>query len=304
MLCNFSQEQSMERELWRWIVRGLKRLPRWWPRGGVYDNRCVLAVLLWAALHDRSVAWACRRGAWPVQAWRRQIPDQSTMSRRLRDPRVWADLVRLVAVVNRSLGPARGPLIVDGKPLAVSAFSADPDATEGWGAGRHALGYKLHALVDSTQRLLAFEVRPMNEAECTCAAGLLAQAAAAGVLAPGTLLGDASYDSNPLHRAAAGVGLRLIAPRRRPDLGLCRNRKHHPARLEAIRFTEHDPAWEPLRKRVRTTVERFFGSLASFGGGLCALPTWARRLHRVRAWVAAKLVINAARQVALTKFVA
>jgi DDE family transposase len=286
----------MERELWRWIVWGLRRLPRWWPRGGVYDNRVVLAVLLWAALHDRSISWACRRAHWPVQAWRRCLPDQSTMSRRLRDARVLEDLARLVAIVQRPLGQVRGPLIVDGKPLAVSGFSADPDAANGWGAGCHALGYKLHALVDSLQRLVAFEVQPMNEAECTCARTLLERAAASGLIPrDGTLIGDASYDSNPLHHAAAQAGLRLIAPRRRPELALCSARRHHPNRLAAIRFTEHDPGWEDMRKRVRTTVERYFGTLATVGGGLFALPTWARRLHRVRAWVAAKLALNAAR---------
>lgn len=286
----------MERELWRWVTWGLKRLPRWWPRGAVYDNRIVLAILLWAALHERSINWACQRRNWPVQAWRRALPDQSTMSRRLRDPRVFEDLVRLLAIVQRTLGPVKGTLIVDGKPLAVSRFTGDPDAKAGWGAGQHSIGYKLHALIDQSQRLLAFEIAAMNEAECTCARELLARAAAGGLIPrDGILLGDASYDSNPLHHAAAATGLRLIAPRRRPELAIDPNRKHHPARLEAIRFTEHDPAWEPLRKRVRTTVERFFGTLASFGGGLWSLPTWVRRLHRVRIWVAAKLVLNAAR---------
>jgi hypothetical protein len=286
----------MERELWRWIVWGLKRLPRWWPRGGVYDNRTVLAVLLWAALHDRSISWACQRSNWPVQAWRRRLPDQSTMSRRLRDPRVLEDLARLLAVVQRPLGEVQGPLIVDGKPLPVSVFSADPDAAMGWGAGRHSLGYKLHAMIDAAQRLLSFDVQPMNLAECTCARELVGRAAARGLVPKdGTLIGDASYDSNPLHHAAAEAGLRLIAPRRRPELAICQNRTHHPGRLAAIRFTEQDPAWDDMRKRVRTAVERYFGTLATFGGGLSALPTWARRLHRVRAWVSAKVVLNAAR---------
>lgn len=286
----------MERELWRWIVWGLRRLPRWWPRGAVYDNREVLAVLLWAALHDRSVNWACCRGNWPVQAWRRRLPDQSTMSRRLRDQRVQVDLTQLLSILQRPLGKVRGPLIVDGKPLHVSGFSSDPDAARGWGAGRHSVGYKLHALIDVSQRLLAFEVQPMNEAECTCARALVKQAASAGLIPEdATLIADASYDSNPLHQAAADAGLRLIAPRRRPGFALCKNRTHHPGRVEAIRFTEHDPAWNHVRTRIRTTVERYFGTLATFGGGLSALPTWARRLHRVRVWVSAKVVLNAAR---------
>lgn len=286
----------MERDIWRWTMAALKRLPRWRPRGAVYDNREVLAVQLWAALHDRPIRWACERQAWPPQARSRRLPDQSTMSRRLRDPRLYEDLVRVLAAVQEAMGPVGATLIVDGKPLAVSTFSGDGEARRGWGAGRHALGYKLHALVDDRQRLLAFEVRPMNEAECTCAQGLLARAFGSGLIVPGAVvLADASYDSNPLHEAAARVGTRLLAPRRRPDLGLCRNRAHHPGRLEAIRFTEGDPGWEPLRKQVRPIVERYFGSLATYGGGLTHLPTWARGLRRVRLWVAAKLVLNAAR---------
>lgn len=286
----------MERELWRGIVRGLKRLPRWWPRGAVYDNRAVLAVLLWAALHERSILWACRREHWPVQAWRRVLPDQSTMSRRLRDPRVLEDLERLAEILQRPLPMPNATLIVDGKPLAVSRFSADKEAKVGWGAGQHAPGYKLHALIDSTRRLVAWVVHPMNHAECTAAAELVEKASRRGLIAPGSvLLGDASYDSNPLHAAAASAGARLIAPRRRPDRALCGNRVHHPQRLAAIAFTEHDPSARHVMGSVRRTIERFFGGLATVGGGLIALPAWARRTHRVRGWVGAKLVLEAAR---------
>ncbi len=284
----------MERELWRRVMGGLRRVPRWWPRGAVYSNRAVLAVLLWAALHERSITWACQRSSWPVQAWRRELPDQSTMSRRLRDARVLLDLERLA----RSLQHAEpaATLIVDGKPLPVSRFTADKEAKLGWGAGRHARGYKLHALIDSAQRLIAWAVHPMNHAECTAAAELVEKAADLGLIRAGTLiLGDASYDSNPLHAAAARAGARLIAPRRRPGLGLATNRRHHPNRLAAIRFTEQDPGAQRLLGPVRSTIERYFGTLATVGGGLIALPAWARRLHRVRAWVGAKLALEAAR---------
>jgi hypothetical protein len=286
----------MERELWRRIVAALRRLPRWRPAGAVYDNREVLAVLLWAALHDRAVLWACSRASWPVQAWRRRLPSQPTMSRRLGDPRLLEDLAALVHALQAALGPPEGPLVVDGKPLPVSRFSADPDAREGWGAGRHALGYKLHALVDSAQRLVSFSVRPMNEAECVCAAPLVARARERGLVpADARLLADASYDSNPLYAAAAAAGLRLIAPRRRPGRPLCGNREHHPDRLRAAALTEGDPAGAAEVRRARTAVERYFGTLATFGGGLFALPPWVRRLRRVRPWVGAKLAINAAR---------
>ena len=46
---------------------------------------------------------------------------------------------------------------------------------------------------------------------------------------------------------------------------------------------------------ARGQIERDFGNLCGFGGGLAGLPAWARRIWRVRAWVHAKLLINAAR---------
>jgi hypothetical protein len=289
----------MERELWRWIGWGLKRLPRWWPRGAVYGNRDILAVLLWAALHDRSILWACQRENWPVQAWRRALPDQSTMSRRLRDPLVLEDLERLVAILQRRGPTAASTLIVDGKPLAVSEFTADPEAVTGWGAGRHAKGYKLHALIDSARRLLAWEVRPMKDSEQAVACELVKRAAARGVLPrDAELLGDATYDSRHLYAAAEEAGLRLIAPRRLPGTGFDKSRVIHPDRLAAVHLLEGRPSAAAAFKSRRATIERFFGVLATVGGGLHALPAWARRLHRVRPWVSAKLVLFIARSVA------
>ena len=93
----------MERELWRQITGVLRRLPRRWSAAQRYSNRQVLAVLLWAALHERSISWACRRSAWPIQAWKRRLPDQSTMSRRLRDHSVLEDLQRLLTLLGDRL---------------------------------------------------------------------------------------------------------------------------------------------------------------------------------------------------------
>ena len=145
----------------------------------------------------------------------------------------------------------------------------------------------------------------MNHAECTAARELVEKASRRGLLRPGGLvIGDASYDSNPLHEAVAQAGARLIAPRRRPELGLCGNRHHHPNRLASIEFTERDPSARLVLGPVRSAVERYFGSLATVGGGLIGLPAWVRRLHRVRAWVGAKLVLEAARHVLRHPFAA
>jgi hypothetical protein len=45
----------------------------------------------------------------------------------------------------------------------------------------------------------------------------------------------------------------------------------------------------------RTDIERDFAQLVCFGAGLGPLPTWIRRIWRVRHWVFNKLLINAAR---------
>jgi hypothetical protein len=287
----------MERDIWTRITSALKRLPRTRPRNAVYTDAQILAVLLWAALHDRPVSWACHRANWPMQAWRRERPDQSTMSRRLRTPGITIALWQLACILQR--GREVGEVAVaDGKPLEVSEHSRDPDARSGRGAGRYSKGYKLHAIADPAAKVFAgWDVQPLNVSETTTAARLLRRRRRPTRLPNGTLLlGDKLYDSNPLHRAAAGRGVQLIAPRKRPGMGLG-SRRHHPHRLESIRFTEgaDKRIWEEVLAPQRAAIERFFGTMASFGGGLSALPPWVRRLHRVRLWVNAKICIYAAR---------
>lgn len=286
----------MERDLWRWIAWALKRLPRRWPKCAVYDNREVLAVLLWAALHDRSILWACQRRHWPVQAWRRRLPDQSTMSRRLRDPSITSELTELMAILQRRMSQDVPILIVDGKPLAVSEYSHDREACTGRGAGRFERGYKMHVLIDAAWRLVAWDVQPMNTAESVVARQLMEQAAQYGTLPTrATLLGDAAYDSNPLHAAAATKGVRVVAPRRKANRSISSGHRQHPGRLFSIAITEHDTELNASVRAIRGRVEHYLGALASIGGGLIALPAWSRRLVRVRFWVGAKLAINAAR---------
>lgn len=285
----------MERDIWTLIRNALRRLPRTRPRNAVYTDAQVIAVLLWAALHDRPVSWACERRNWPIQAWRRRLPDQSTMSRRLRMPGTLVTLWELAFVLQRGR-KAGEVLVLDGKPLEVSEHTRDPDARSGRGAGRYAKGYKLHACADpAAQVFLGWDIHPLNVAETTTAARIIGRRRTR--LPKGALLlGDKLYDSNPLHAAVARRGGQLIAPRKRPGTGLGSGR-HHPHRLESIRFTEGSEAslWNEVLAPQRTAIERFFGTMASFGGGLYGLPPWVRRLPRVRVWVNAKICINAAR---------
>lgn len=285
----------MERDIWTRITAALKRVPSTRPRNAVYTVRQIVAVLLWAALHDRPISWACKRGNWPMQAWRRDLPDQSTMSRRLRHRSMLETLEKLLMVIQRD-NPADEVVVADGKPLELSGYTRDPDAKVGRGAGRMSKGYKVHVLLNPTaQRVVGHQTHALNVSETTTAADLVGRERV-DVPRGGLMLGDALYDSNPLHHAVHARGCQLVAPRKRPGTGLG-SRSHHPNRIQSIRLTEGQDreVWEKTLKPQRDAIERFFGAWASFGGGLSSLPTWVRRIHRVRPWVAAKLVINAAR---------
>lgn len=286
----------MERDIWRIVVAALKRLPPTCKPKQLYTTAEVLAVLLWAALYDRSILWACRRRSWPVQAWRRRLPDQSTMSRRLRDPALLEHLTRVLDIIQRAFDDGDNSLLrIDGKPLSVSVFSDDRDATMGWGAGIYARGYKLHAIVANARRIVAFIVEPMGVAECTTGEKLIEQAAKRVHLKPDTLvLGDPSYDTNALHKVAREHGTQLLAGRRRPGTALSKGHAQDPGRVVSTQLLEGDEEVARWQRNERAAIEHFFGGLSS-ASGLYALPPWTRTLGRVRVWVYAKVALNAAR---------
>ncbi len=286
----------MERELWKLIVAALKRLPPTRPRNAYFSDRQVLAVFLWAALHDRPTSWACERVNWPVQAWRRKLPDQSTMSRRMRTASLHDALAVTLTRVQASLPDGR-LLFTDGKAFELSDRTSDPDAANGRGAGHMARGFRLHVVIDDQGKVCGWDVLPMNVAETVVTRKIIESMPKPPKAT--LMIADAGYDSNKLYEAAALCGLRMIAPRRKRGQGLGW-REHHPHRLAAIKLTEQRGGWMwPMLHTKRWTVERFFAGLVTSGVGANGLPTWVRRLHRVKLWIGAKLVINAARLVRL-----
>ena len=132
----------------------------------------------------------------------------------------------------------------------------------------------------------------MNVSEPAVARRLVRRLGAGG--GAGYLLADSGYDSNPLHDLAASCGLQLVAPRKRPGTPLG-HRRHSPHRLHAVDLLERGGAFGRALLHERDRVERRLGNLCSFGGGLAPLPAWVRRHRRVRAWVQATLLVNAAR---------
>ena len=279
----------MERELWRILSRRITAVDRRYPRGRcTHSVGRIVRVYLWSVLNDRPVYWACRRENWRGVRPPAALPDQSRMSRRLRRP----DTQRFLTELAQELADSRKPellKLVDGKPLPVSRHSQDPDARFGRGAGGMDNGYKLHAIYGVSGALLAWQVHPMNTAEAKVAVELVSQLSGVGYL-----LGDANYDANPLHVAAHARGHQLLAPRRSPGTGLGHHRVS-PQRVRSIEMLEGVSDFGRSVFQYRRQIEGRFGNLCSFGGGLTCLPPWVRRLHRVRLFVAAKLLIRAAR---------
>jgi len=241
-------------------------------------------------LNDRTNAWACDPENWPRGLRRGPMPDASTLSRRMRTKTI----DRLIDRLRRRLDPAGEAelvAVIDGKPLPIGPHSHDKQAGRGRGASGMATGYKPHTLMTLTGRVIDWRLAPMNVDEREMARRIMKKTDHRG-----DVLGDANDDANRLHDTAIGNGMQLVAPRRYgPDKGLGHHR-HSPGRLRSKELIEHEPG--PFVRelmRHRPSIERNFGTLTSLPRGLGYLPAWVRGWRRVRNWVAAKLVINAAR---------
>ena len=264
----------------------------------VHATRVVALVHLWSAARDRPTSWACLRENWRGTPAPAGLPGQSTMSRRMRVP----GFERFMLAVGRrldALGEAAPTLVrvVDGKPLEVPRHSTDRGSAMGRGVGAAARGYKLHAVFSNRPMPEAFAVTPMNVCEKKAAARLIGRVDAG---CGGYLLADAGYDASVLHDRALHAGMQLLCPRNKPGTGLGQHYQS-PGRLRAMAMLE-GPALNGFGRGLyarRTDVERRFAHLVGFGGGLAHLPPWVRRPWRVRRWVIAKLLIDAARIVLL-----
>lgn len=277
----------MERELWQALyefvshshVRG---------KGWLFSTSTIVMVYLWAAVHDRPMYWAVDKRNWPDDLRPAVLPSQSNFSRRMRRP----DVVQLMTEIENQFLAMVGAdqrliRIIDGKPLDVSNVSKDRDAGYGRAAGGKHKGYKLYAVHAGAPMPLAWGLAPMNVSEKTMAAELIPT-----LLGEGYLLGDGEYDTNNLHDAAHQAGHQLLAPKRGKSKGLGHHR-HSPYRLRSIELLK-TPFGQKLFNH-RKQIEREFGTLVGFGGGLACLPAWVRGLRRVRNWVHAKLLVNGAR---------
>lgn len=281
----------MEHQLWKGILAVLKTTDK--PRKRTdqdYSCEDIVRVWFWAVLHDRPVSWAVERVNWPLHERRRVLPSSTTMSRRLRSPEVQ----KLIADIEQATcrPQASPPLvwIVDGKPLTVSGVSKDKQAGYGRASRGKAKGYKLHVIQGIDGSLAAWRIAPMNKDERVMARRMVRSAAIQGYL-----LADGNYDSNSLHKVCRQQGeLQLIAPLRGGKDRPKRRKKQEPGRQRAQELLENPQAeFGTLLMGERNAIERSFGNLTNWGGGLTHLPPWARTYRRVYRWVQAKLILNA-----------
>jgi len=284
----------MERELWPRLYHLIMEVGQTLRLIDVsFQPHIIVLVFFWAALHERPVKWACNPRHWSTTTLRPgRLPSPSTLSRRLRR----VDTAMLMRALVERLRQGEDPrliALIDGKPLPVGGASHDPEVRCGRGAGMWAKGYKFYAIWGSRPVPETYRVYPMNINEDKVGEEMIPELHGGGYL-----LGDGEYDANPVFDAAGAAGYQLLAPREDPDTGL----GHHyqsPYRLRCIELMRS--AFGRGVFACRGAIERTFGALTSFGGGLSPLPSWVRHLNRVWLWVSAKLVINGVRIMALRK---
>jgi hypothetical protein len=278
----------MERELWPLLYRTVRAVAADFQQKYVQiPGWVVLVTLLWAAIHDRPVSWACQPANWATTRCRpHRLPSQATMSRRA-DGVGLGLLWRAVEQRLREQSAARPGLaaFLDGKPLTVGGASKDPDARYGRAAGAMAKGYKLHTVWSNRAMPETWEVTPMNQGEPVVARRLLGQLSYGGYL-----LADGNYDSNALFDVAWQQGYQLVVPL---PVGQPGHVYQSPHRLRSIALMKSTFGRRLYGLRIK--IEEAYGNATSFGGGLAPLPAWVRGRARVRTWVWAKLLINAAR---------
>lgn len=279
----------MERELWFTLFGYLRQTAQEVRQKYVQMQPWVIvATLLWAALHDRPVCWACNPLNWITTRLKpANIPSEATMSRRTDKVGTgffWKQLEQHL----RQSGDPGLLAFLDGKPLPVGGASKDPDAHAGRAVGGMAKGYKLHAVWSNRVLPETWEVTPMNVSEKAVAQRLLPQLHGGGYL-----LADGNYDASYLYDLAFSQGYQLVAPHRKAKKPGSGGHYQSPHRLRGIELLHKDYGQQiyPARRQI----ERAFGNATSFGGGLGPLPAWVRGQNRVRTWVWAKLLINAAR---------
>lgn len=283
----------MELEFWSELSAAVSAVSLDIPRrsGDLYSTALIVRVHLWSVLHDRPTCWACERRNWNPRTRPAGLPDQSTMSRRMRREDFMPFLQRMGERLNGRIKTV-WVKVIDGKPLELPNHTSDPDAAWGRGVSRTSVGYKLHAVFSGNPMPDALAITPLNVCEKQMAGRMVKRLGGGGYL-----LGDAHYDASWLHDWCHAHHHQLLCPRAKPGTGIGHhyNSPHRRRAIDLLEMPRTINRFGPDLYQQRTAIERDFSQMSCFGSGLSGLPTWVRRIWRVRNWVMAKLLINAAR---------
>lgn len=278
----------MSSQLWREVYRAIWHVNRSIPRHGrqsKYGDTLIVSIYLWAVGHDRPMCWTAERSHYSSVFRPRRLPSRSQFCRRIKSARCQRLLHEVNARLARTQDGSSNVRLLDGRAFPVGRYTTDIDAKTGYTSGGYMKGYKLHALATEDGFFPHFRVTPLNKNEKTLAREIIDDARPHGII-----LADQGYESGPLYDFAMERGTLLFTPLFRHAGG--GHRPQSPARLLAKRIW--DLGGDVLYAR-RNAIERHFGQLSSFGGGLAPLPAWVRTLERVRRWITAKIIIYHAR---------
>jgi hypothetical protein len=276
----------MEGELWKQMYHILTELGKGYRRKHqVYSDVWVVAVYLWAVLHDRPTSWACDDRNWP-ESLVAALPSPSRMSRRLRTNSV-NDLLKELEMKCRDQLPSGIWKWIDAKPLPIGNCSKDRQAGYGRCASGMGKGYKFYAVCDSNGAFDAWRIASMNKDERVMAARLFRQ-----INGGGYITGDSIYDSSQLYATARQSGFQLVAVKHRGGLG---HQKHRPERLRSIELSGHSFGANLLNNR--RGIELCFAHLTFGAAALQPLPAWVRTHRRVELWVRGKIIIRYIRKI-------
>lgn len=277
----------MSSQEWQTLYTMIRLVNRSIPRRGrrtVYADTLIVAMYFWAVEHDRPLCWAALRRNYTSVFRPRTLPSRSQFCRRIKSARCTSLLEAVHARLARS-AEATPVTFLDGRAFPVGPYTTDPDARRGYYAGGWAKGYKLHAIVTQDGRFTHIRVEPLNVCEKKVAREMVAQASLGGLL-----LADGNYDDGKLYDAVHQRGTFLFTPLPENAGG-----GHRPQSWSRLLAAEIWQAGEPAFYSKRREVERYFGQLSAYGGGLAPLPAWVRTLERVRRWIKAKITIYHAR---------
>jgi hypothetical protein len=322
-------DRSLDRDTWQFVLDSVRRAARLIKKGPpgarrpLYPNWLIVAMYLWAVWHDRCLSWACVRAPALQRAdlppTPRKLPSISQFTRRIKTDACQQILQHVhndLATRARHRRAVAAELHGRQAGIGQRAVSKDPDAARGHiSSGGYGKGYKMHAYITQRRRILVWCLSPLNTDEKTVARELLLPTLPPAIDSRCQLtLVDSNYDAAPLYKAFANArddhgcscGHALLAPVRGRQFIADPGGQRHPGticnmgpqRYEAVRMWERHPDLVRFVMKQRNNAEGVFSVLAVALGLSATLPSFVRRIHRVRPWIGGKIILYHARLLA------